>query len=95
MEHTITEMIAHMSHSHRQMARVIDAERQVVVRMAQIVHAIPDAEHVFDGTAGMLENTGRLNKSVISYLTAIADLQEAMADNLGVVMKELKGHDEE
>lgn len=95
MEEKITEIIVHMSHSHQQMARVIDAERQVVVRMAQIVHAIPDAEPVFEGVSGLIENTGRINKSVISYLNAIADLQEAMAENLGFVLKELRSQDEE
>ncbi|RCX19768.1 nucleoside-diphosphate sugar epimerase [Fontibacillus phaseoli] len=95
MEQKITEIIVHMSHSHQQMARVIDAERQVAVRMAQIVHAIPDAEPAFEGTSGLLENSGRVNKSVISYLNAIADLQEAMAENLGYVMKEIRGQDEE
>lgn len=89
------DIIVHMAHSHQQMARVLDAERQVAVRMAQIVQAIPDAGPAFEGTPGMMENTGRINKSVISYLNAIADLQEAMAENLGFVMKELKGHDEE
>lgn len=95
MEQKITEIIVHMAHSHQQMARVIDAERQVAVRMSQIVHAIPDAEPDFEGTSGFLENTGRINKSVISYLNAIADLEEAMAGNLGHVMKELQGSEEE
>lgn len=95
MEQKITDIIVHMAHSHQQMVRVLDAERQVAVRMAQIVQAIPDAGPAFEGTSGMMENTGRINKSVISYLNAIADLQEAMAENLGFVMKELKGHDEE
>jgi hypothetical protein len=95
VEQKITEIILHMAHSHQQMARVIDADRQVAVRMAQIVHAIPDAEPAFEGAPGILENSGRINKSVISYLNAIADLQEAMAENLGVVMKQLKGHEEE
>ncbi|GIP49461.1 hypothetical protein D3C76_44390 [compost metagenome] len=95
MEQKISEIIVHMAHSHQQMARVIDAERQVAVRMAQIVHAIPDAEPAFEGTSGILENSSRINKSVISYLNAIADLQEAMAENLGIVMKQMKGHEEE
>ncbi|GAA0397592.1 nucleoside-diphosphate sugar epimerase [Paenibacillus motobuensis] len=95
MEEKITEIIVHVSHSHQQMARVMDAERQVVVRLAQIVHAIPDTEPGFDGVSGLIENTGRINKSVISYLNAIADLQEAMAENLGFVLKELRSQDEE
>ncbi|MNC69068.1 hypothetical protein D3C75_1197250 [compost metagenome] len=84
-----------MSHSHTQMARVIQAERQVAVRMSQLLHAIPDDMPAFDGTEGVMENAGRVNKSVISYLNAIADLEEAMAENLGYVMKELRVSDEE
>ncbi|GGF89858.1 nucleoside-diphosphate sugar epimerase [Paenibacillus aceti] len=95
MEQKITEIITHMSHSHQQMARVIDAERQVAVRMAQVVHAIPDTEPGFEGVPGLIENSGRVNKSVVSYLNAIADLQEAMAENLGFVLKEMRSQDEE
>ncbi|MNI79325.1 hypothetical protein D3C73_1357750 [compost metagenome] len=95
MEDKITEVIVHLSHSHQQMARVIDAERHVSVRMAQIVHAIPDNEPAFDGVPGMLENTGLVNKSVVSYLNAIADLEEAMAENLGLVIKEMRDQSEE
>ncbi|MDQ0090793.1 methyl-accepting chemotaxis protein [Paenibacillus anaericanus] len=95
MEQKITEIIVHMSHSHGQMARVIDAERQVAVRMSQIVNAIPDSTPGFDGSDGIIENAGRINKSVISYLNAIADLQEAMAENLGYVIKEMRSPDEE
>lgn len=95
MEQKITDIITHMSHSHTQMARVIHAEREVAVRMSQILHAIPDHMPAFDGTEGVMENAGRVNKSVISYLNAIADLEEAMAENLGYVMKELRVSDEE
>jgi methyl-accepting chemotaxis protein len=95
VEQKITEIIVHMSHSHGQMARVIDAERQIAVRMSQIVHAIPDSTPGFEGTEGLIENAGRVNKSVISYLNAIADLQEAMAESLGFVMKEMRSPDEE
>ncbi|WP_019638568.1 hypothetical protein [Paenibacillus fonticola] len=95
MEQKITEMIIHMSHSHGQIARIIDAERQVAVRMAQIIHSIPDADPDFDGTDGLIENTGRINKSVVAYLNSIADLEEAMAENLELVIKELKVQDEE
>lgn len=95
MEQKITDMLIHLSHSHGQIARIIDAERHVAVRIAQIIHAIPDAEPAFDGTDGLIENAGRINKSVIAYLNSIADLEEAMAENLGLVIKELKDQDEE
>ncbi|GIP57308.1 nucleoside-diphosphate sugar epimerase [Paenibacillus sp. FSL W8-0186] len=95
MEQKITELIIHLSHSHAQIARILDAERQVAVRIAQIIHAIPDAEPAFDGTDGLIESAGRINKSVVSYLNSIAELQEAMAENLELVVKELKDQDEE
>ncbi|RUT29150.1 nucleoside-diphosphate sugar epimerase [Paenibacillus zeisoli] len=95
MEQKITDLIVHMSHSHQQMARVIDAERQVAVRMAQIVHDLPDSEPSFDGIDGLMENAGRVNKNVVSYLNALADLQEALAENLGLVIKEMNAEDEE
>jgi hypothetical protein len=95
MEQKVTEIISHMSHSHTQMARVIQAERQVAVRMSQLLHAIPDDLPSFDGTEGVMENASLVNKSVVSYLNAIADLEEAMAENLGYVIKELRDSNEE
>ncbi|WP_148499991.1 nucleoside-diphosphate sugar epimerase [Paenibacillus ihumii] len=95
MDQKITDMIIHLSHSHGQIARIIDAERHVAVRIAQIIHAIPDAEPAFDGTDGLIESAGRINKSVIAYLNSIADLEEAMAQNLELVIKELRDQDEE
>lgn len=94
MEEKLTEVIVHISNAHNQMARVIDAERHVAVRMAQIVHSIPDNEPAFDGTDGLIENTGLINKSVTSYLNSIADLEEAIAENLELVIKELKVQEE-
>ncbi|WP_110933854.1 nucleoside-diphosphate sugar epimerase [Paenibacillus bouchesdurhonensis] len=95
MDQKITEMIIHLSHSHGQIARIIDAERHVAVRIAQIIHAIPDAEPAFEGTDGLIESAGRINKSVVAYLSSIADLEEAIAENLELVIKELRDQDEE
>ncbi|MBP2002130.1 flagellar basal body rod protein FlgC [Paenibacillus shirakamiensis] len=95
MEQQLTNLIEHMAHSHQQMARVMDAEREVTVRMAQIVHDLPDTEPEFDGIDGLMENAGKVNKSVISYLNAMADLQEALAENLGLILKEMRVPDEE
>lgn len=95
MEQKITDIIMHMGHSHQQLARVIDAERHVTVRLSEIVNALPDQEPNFDGVEGLMENSLSINKSLISYLNSIADLQEAMAENLTHVMKELNGSEEE
>lgn len=84
-----------MSHSQQQMARVIDSQRHVAVRMSQIVHNLPDSEPDFEGVSGIIENSSRVNKSIISYLNSIADLEEAIADNLVQVIKEMGSHEEE
>jgi hypothetical protein len=95
VDQKITDIMMHMAHSHQQLARVIDAERHITVRMAQIVHALPDEEPDFEGVEGMLGSTSSVNKSIISYLNSMADLQEAMAENLTQVMTELKGSEDE
>ncbi|AIQ65293.1 nucleoside-diphosphate sugar epimerase [Paenibacillus stellifer] len=95
MQNQITKILEHMAHSHEQMARILDAERHVAVRMAQIVHDLPDAEPDFGGTEGVIESAGRVNKTIISYLNAFADLQEAMAEQVGRVIKEMQGQEEE
>ncbi|MWV46853.1 nucleoside-diphosphate sugar epimerase [Paenibacillus sp. HJL G12] len=95
MQSKIDEMLTHMSHSHQQMARVLDAERQMAVRMAQIIHDLPDSDPEFDGINGLIENSGQINKSIIAYLGSIADLQEALAETLNHVVKELGSHEEE
>lgn len=91
----ITKVLQHMAHTHEQMARILDAERHVAVRMSQIVHDLPDADPDFDGISGMIESTGQVNKNLIAYLNALADLEEAMAEGVGRVIKELNGQEEE
>lgn len=95
MEQKITEFILHLSHSHQQMARVVDAERHVAVKMAQIIHDLPDQDPEFDGTEGLMESAGNINQNLVSYLNALADLQEAMAENLGLVIKEMRSEEDE
>jgi len=95
MQSKIDGMLTHMSHSKQQMARVLDAERQVAVRMAQIIHDLPDEHPEFDGVSGLIENSSQINKSIISYLSSIADLQEALAETLNHVVKEMGSNEEE
>ncbi|BBH18688.1 hypothetical protein Back11_00330 [Paenibacillus baekrokdamisoli] len=95
MQHIVTEMIEHMSHSHAQMARILETKRHVAVRMAQMVQALPDHHPSFGGMSELMESSHALTKNVVAYLNSIADLQETMAATIGAVMKELGGEDEE
>jgi hypothetical protein len=42
----------------------------------------------------MVKNTGEITKTICSYLVGLADLEEAIGDNLSAVMKELQIKDE-
>ncbi|WP_410515112.1 nucleoside-diphosphate sugar epimerase [Paenibacillus sp. BR2-3] len=95
MQNKITKVLQHMAHTHEQMARILDAERHVAVRMSQIVHDLPDEQPDFGDTSGLIESSGQVNKNIIAYLNALADLEEAMAEGVGRVIKELNGQEEE
>ena len=95
MQNKITDIIVHISNSQQHMASIIEAKRHVAVRMAQIIHAIPDQHPNFEGVNGLIEGSGMITKNIVSYLNVIADLQEAMAENLTHVMKEIGERQEE
>jgi hypothetical protein len=95
VQNKITKILQHMAHTHEQMARILDAERHVAVRMSQIVHDLPDADPDFGGFSELVESSGQVNKNIIAYLNALADLEEAMAEGVGRVIKELDGQEEE
>ncbi|WP_336788067.1 nucleoside-diphosphate sugar epimerase [Paenibacillus sp. MMO-177] len=89
MQQIVNEIIEHLSHSHQQMARMMDSKRHIVVRMAEVVKAIPDNNPNFGGTDGLLSNTQALLGGVVSYLTTIAELQETLAAQLTLTVREL------
>jgi len=87
VQEQLTEIVVHLSHSHQQMARILNAKRQVTVRMAQLVHVLPDEHPQLNGLEGLLESSSQVTKSVIAYLNSLADLEEAVADSMTHVMK--------
>ncbi|CAM4080548.1 nucleoside-diphosphate sugar epimerase [Paenibacillus alkaliterrae] len=95
MEKMVTEMLDHMSQSTYQLARVLDAERHVTVRLSQIVQALPDENPHFGGTAGIIENTQGIAQNIVAYLNSFADFQETIAEQLTFVIRELKEADAE
>ncbi|MFM9280049.1 nucleoside-diphosphate sugar epimerase [Paenibacillus jiagnxiensis] len=95
MEQKVDEILLHVSQSQQQLTRLLETERHVAVRMAQIIHNLPDEDPEFGNLSGLMDNSSEVNKSVIAYLNGLADLQESMAELLERVMKELNGQDEE
>lgn len=95
MQATITEIMQHMSHGNVQMARMLEAERHVTVRLSEIVQALPDEHPNLGGLSGILENTQAVGQNIVAYLNSIADFQETIASQLTYVIRELKEADGE
>lgn len=97
MEQHITEAIGHMAKAHEELARILEAGRDICVHMCFLIENIPDmdASFISAGRETITEQAGEINTSVSTYLNSIGDLQEAAANNLGLVMKELKDGDAE
>jgi predicted aldo/keto reductase-like oxidoreductase len=87
MQPSITSLIEHMSQSHTQMARVLESERAVAVRMAQLIQTIPNTPQA--DMAEILQNSLDVTKMVVDYLTNIADLQESLAVMIETMMNEV------
>ncbi|MDQ0058863.1 nucleoside-diphosphate sugar epimerase [Paenibacillus harenae] len=96
MQNLISEMVEHMAHSSGELARVLEAERYVAVRMSDIVQVIPDKMPSFDGgVTAIVDNTQAMGQNLVAYLNSIADLQETMAAQLSILIRELKEAEEE
>jgi len=95
IEQRVTDLIEHMAYSHEQMARVLEAERDIAVRMAQMVHVLPDQHPDLGGIRGIMASSQVVTGSVVSYLNSIADLQETIAITIHSIMREISQEDEE
>ncbi|KOP68942.1 nucleoside-diphosphate sugar epimerase [Bacillus sp. FJAT-18019] len=103
-------MVEYLSHSQQQLARILEAQRHAAVRMAQIIHSLPNHEIPVSEesssrggpslggqlTGGQSSGTQveQVNSSITAYLSAMADLQQTSADSLEIAMKELKANEQ-
>jgi hypothetical protein len=94
MEHKITAIISHIMNSQKQMAKILESERHIAVHFAKIVNDIPDYQPSFSTVENFVKNTSEVTKTISSYLVGLANLEEAIGDNLSTVMKELQINDE-
>lgn len=95
MNDRIDWILYHMAKSHRELARILRSEREIACHAAGLTQSIPDAHTGSIGVEGVKEQSGTVSKGIASYLNGLADLEEALADNLGPVVKELEGQEEE
>ncbi|WP_138755440.1 nucleoside-diphosphate sugar epimerase [Paenibacillus sinopodophylli] len=95
MHQSITEVMHHMSQASTELARLLEAERHITVRLSEIVKAIPDEDPEFGGINGILDNTQSVGQSIIAYLNSLAEFQETLAGQLTFVIHELREPSEE
>ncbi|SDN59471.1 hypothetical protein SAMN04487897_103278 [Paenibacillus sp. yr247] len=94
MEEKIDSILKHMARSQHELARLLEAKRFVIVHMATMVEQIPDKDHSLGDIESLMEHSLGITKGVTGYLTSLADLTEALADNLAPIMKILKEDEE-
>jgi len=89
MDHLVTANIVHMAKSHQELARILGAKKDIAVNMSQVTAAIPDSHSNLNDVEVAVEHAMGISKSVSAYLSSLADLEEAMADNLSHIIAEL------
>ncbi|NEW04432.1 nucleoside-diphosphate sugar epimerase [Paenibacillus sp. SYP-B3998] len=77
------------------MSRILEAKRVVTSQMASIASDIPDSNPDFEGLGMLQEQALQLTKNVTAYLNSLANLEEAIAQQTEIVMKEMNGSDAE
>lgn len=94
MEQRITDIIGKMSRNYHELAKIIRAERQVAVHLAQLIDKIPDHPG-FQNPLAITSHSSEVAENITSYLNNLADLEEAIAENLTLIIAELKEQEEE
>jgi hypothetical protein len=95
MNERIDWVLHHMAKSHRELARILKAERDLACHAAGLVINIPHAHLAGAGVDSVKSQSHDLSKNIAVYLNGLADLEEALAENLEPVVKELQGQEEE
>lgn len=95
MEQRVTTIISHIAASHHEMSKILEAHRSVSTQMAGIARDIPDSHPHFEGLSMLQEQALQLTKNITAYLNSLANLEEAIAQQTEIVMKEMKEPDNE
>ncbi|MBD0381606.1 hypothetical protein [Paenibacillus sedimenti] len=95
MQDQITSILNHMAKSQQEMARTLEAKRFIVAHMASMVVQIPDRDPSFGEIESLVEHSLEVTKGITSYLNSLADLEDALADNLAPIVKAMKEHPSE
>ena len=90
MEHHTTITIEFMVKSHYELARIIEAERHTAAHTSGIVGTIANRPGEFGDAESAMELSLEAKQSVAAYLSSLGDLEEAIADNLEIILTEMR-----
>ncbi len=89
MEQQITANVQFMMKSHHELARILEAKRYVAAQVSHLVRAIPDQPESFGSGEKAIALSLEVTQSIAVYLNSLGDLEQALADNLELVIAEL------
>jgi hypothetical protein len=92
MEHHVTSIIQHIAASSAQLAELLAAKRPVAEHAVSMISGLPaapgeDVEEQYASSAAMMRN-------LVAYLIGFAELEDALAENLSLVIKEMSEQEE-
>ncbi|MCL6459917.1 MAG: hypothetical protein K6T85_18130 [Gorillibacterium sp.] len=92
MDNHVTSIIEHIAASQARLADILAAKCPVVEHAVIMLSALPaapgeDVEEQYESAAATM-------KSLTAYLNGCAELEDALAENMSLVIKELAEQDE-
>lgn len=88
MDHHVTNIIQYLAESHVEMSKIMEEKRHIAVHMSQLIQQIPDYS-AFKSLEQTCKNSMDITENLTAYLNSISELEEAIAENLTLVMKEM------
>lgn len=95
MDEQVTRTLAYMSDSQQHLERILKAKRDIVVHLSELITALHDKDVSFNSKDDMYAQCSELTTNIVSYLNSIGALEEALADNLSIVVAEYKTMNEQ
>jgi len=78
-----------MVKSHYELVRTLSAERDAVAHTSRVIGALPDHGPTLGDPETALESSLEVMQTVAVYLNSLGDLEEALADQLEIIMKQI------
>lgn len=83
-------MLEHTAKSQHELANILEAKRFVVAHMAMMVKQIPDKDPSFGEIKPLMGYSLDTTKGIATYLNSLADLEDALADNIAPILVMMK-----